>query len=264
MSSTLPPLHDTAIPASVSKDLLASKEGSSSSAWVKRAFKSLFVLPTIRFLLGALFGVTATVTICFFPFPKGKYMSFVCAPLALMFAYLLDKYTNTSVCMATTAIKVLQGKASLSVAWVVYLGMYFGSSYIINEFHHAIATSPPKDRQYMELVVEKLYFAMNETVSSRLQQTAIVTAFFYGFDHILIRVVLHVMAFVWLLLLPEMNPAVAMGFFGGTKELSGEDRARFWVNFAFLVVSSVVFLKASDLVLRGAKKLCAPKPKLCC
>ncbi|RHZ03121.1 hypothetical protein DYB37_013679 [Aphanomyces astaci] len=140
MSSTLPPLHDTAIPASVSKDLLASKEGSSSSAWVKRAFKSLF------------------------------------------------------------------------------------------------------------------------TVSSRLQQTAIVTAFFYGFDHILIRVVLHVMAFVWLVLLPEMNPAVAMGFFGGTKELSGEDRARFWVNFAFLVVSSVMFLKASDLVLRGVKKLCTPKP----
>ncbi|RHY28608.1 hypothetical protein DYB32_005835 [Aphanomyces invadans] len=251
-ATVLPPVHDAAVHGSRPTTVRTLKQASSS--WAKRTFKSLFVIPTIRFLLGAAFGLTATVTICFFPFPKGKFMSFACAPLALVFAYLLDKYTHTSVCMSTTAIQVLQGKASFAAAWIVYLGMYFGSSFIINEFHHAIETSPPRDRQYMELVVEKLYFAMNE-------QTAIVTAFFYGFDHKLIRAVLHVMSFVWLVLLPEMNPAVAMGFFGRTKQLSGEDRARFWVNFAFLVTSSLIFMKVSDILLRGIKALRTRKLK---
>ncbi|CAK4067872.1 unnamed protein product [Aphanomyces euteiches] len=257
------PSHEGTFGATpTAEETSATTKAKPTQSRMRRMLKQLFVLPTIRFALGAVFGATATVTICFFPFPKGKYFSFICAPIALAFAFLLDKYTNTSVCMVTTAIKVIQRKASFTTAWVVYLGMYFGASYIIDQFQHAIDTSPPKDRQYMELVVEKLYFAMNETVSSRLQQTTVVTAFFYGFDHALIRVVLHSMALIWLVLLPEMNPAIAMGFFGNTKALDGEDRARFWVNFVFLVVSCVVFAKVCELILRVIQAMTSKsKPK---
>ncbi|OQR97237.1 hypothetical protein ACHHYP_12353 [Achlya hypogyna] len=220
---------------------------------LKSLVKRVVVQPTVRFGLGAAFGLSASVAVCFFPFPKGKMMSAAFAPFMLVFAYLLQKYTATSVCMPATCLSIFYGKASVLAAATVYLGMYAGAAYIAAQLHDAIDSSPTKDRDHMELFCEKLFFEMQDTIESRLKQTAIVTAFFYALDHRLVQTTLHVFSFVWLVLLPEMNPAIAMAWLGRSKKLKGDDLARFWVNFAFLVFMCILGIQGSKLGLWATK-----------
>ncbi|OQR93698.1 hypothetical protein THRCLA_08380 [Thraustotheca clavata] len=214
---------------------------------VRSLTKRVFVQPTLRFSLGAAFGLSATIAVCFFPFPQGKLLSAAFVPVMIAFAYLLEKYTSTSVCMPTTCLRILQGRASFLASATVYFGMYAGASYITKQLYETIENAPRKDQDQMQLFCEKLFFEMEDTIESRLKQTAIVTAFFYALDHRLIRAVLHVFSFVWLILLPEMNPAIAMAWLGQSKRLQGEQLARFWVNSVFLVIVCFVAMQMAKL-----------------
>ncbi|KDO23689.1 hypothetical protein SPRG_11137 [Saprolegnia parasitica CBS 223.65] len=220
---------------------------------LKRLAKRVLVQPTVRFGLGAAFGLSTAVAVCFFPFPKGKLMSAAFAPFMLVFAYLLEKYTTTSVCLPTTCLRIWHGKASFLAAATVYLGMYAGAAYITRQLHGAIASSPTKDQDHMALFSEKLFFEMQDTIESRLKQTAIITAFFYALDHVLVQAALHIFSFVWLVLLPEMNPAIAMAFLGHSDKLRGDDLARFWVNSVFLVLVSILGLQVAKWGLVATK-----------
>jgi hypothetical protein len=84
-----------------------------------------------------------------------------------------------------------------------------------------------------------------------------VTAFFYALDSVLSRVVLHVFSLVWLVILPEMNPAIAMGWFIGNKDFRDGDLAHIWVNFVFLVFMCMSLTKLIDCGAQLTKEMIA-------
>jgi hypothetical protein len=152
-----------------------SNVASKSHPWLlKRLFKLVIVLPPLRFGLGALFGLCASVAICFFPFPEGKLLSMVMGPLSLVFAFLIDKYTNTSVCMPSTAMNIVQGRASFLCAMTVYIGMFFGTSHVVSQLHYAIASSPAENQVRMEIFPQKLFLELNEVCFLPLYDVMIV------------------------------------------------------------------------------------------
>lgn len=203
---------------------------------------------TIRFALGALFGASLTACLVFFPFPNGKTYSLILAPVTMALAYLIEKYTTCTTLLPLSLIRIFQRKASLIQLMCVYGGMYFGSSYVMKEIRYAIASAPAKDQEHMAVFMEQLFLSLKEPIQSRLQQAAIVMAFYHGLEHVIVRLTLHLFALVWLMTLPELNPVLALAWFQGSTKFDGTGLARFWVNMVFLIAMCGIGAK---LVLSG-------------
>lgn len=118
--------------------------------------------------------------------------------------------------------------------------MYCGAAYIVSQVTSALADDKsPVGGLYME----RLFTTLNESHAARLQQAAIVMAFFIiTKDQVVLRSVLNSLAMAWLVLFPELSPVFPLAWFAHSSDFNSTSLARFWVHAWFLTGVCLAFV----------------------